>query len=77
VAAVGNGELTGDGGEDHFDFTAEPEEDGDGDDGDEGENEGILDQGLSALLIEMFLEPSLHGGDIMILRKTFSIIFVI
>jgi hypothetical protein len=75
VAAAGDGELTGDGGEEHFDFIAEPNEDGDGDDGNEGEDEGILDQGLAVPFAAMFLEPSLHGCNIVSLCKIFSIKF--
>jgi hypothetical protein len=47
VAAAGNRELAGDGGEDDFDFIAQPDQHRDGDDGNKSEDQGVLDESLA------------------------------
>lgn len=47
MAARSNGELAVDRGVDRPNRLAEPDQNRDGNDGNEGENQGILDQGLA------------------------------
>jgi hypothetical protein len=49
MTASGDGELTGDGGEDKFHLIAQPDQDGDCDDGNKSEDQGVLGQGLAPL----------------------------
>jgi hypothetical protein len=53
VAAAGNCELTGDGGEDGLNFIPEPDQNRDRHDGNKSEDQGVLDEGLASLIFSL------------------------